>query len=236
MDSSLKKSYDEIYSSDALGNVKLEIKHWPINRYEGLIYFAERGYRVLDVGCGNGIVLFNLKDRYKELYGIELSNVRFNTCKKSLEGLNAILVNGDVEQGLPFEDDFFDTIVSSDVIEHLVNPIVAMREIFRVLKPGGLFICNTPNVARIKLRLKFLLGKFPSTSRGNEGIDLHSPNDLIDGGHLHYFTYSMLESLASMIGFVSPTRVGVGRLGKLHNFFPSLLSSTAQILMKKPVL
>ncbi len=66
----------------------------------------------------------------------------------------------DLNQGLPFEDGRFDCVVLQEVIEHLQNPVLVMKEIHRVLKPGGVFILSTPNMLNLSSRFRFLLSGF----------------------------------------------------------------------------
>lgn len=226
----IETSYSKTYKQEALGRKKINLINWPKTRYEASIFFAESGKRVLDVGCGNGLVLYNLKDSFEELYGIELSEERAMTAQKTLEGLKAKVMIANIEQGLDYEDEYFDTIICSDVIEHLVDVFTGFKEITRVLKKGGKLIINTPNIAELRRRFVLLFGRFPATSATNEGFNLRSPDELFDGGHLHYFTYSMLEKLCQRESYSEVKKYGFGRLGKLHNFLPSLLSPSCQIV------
>jgi len=66
--------YSEIYRSiHRLGHKKLFLRGWPSNRFEALLVSAHTGQSVLVIGCGNGFVLWNLREQYRKLYGIELS-------------------------------------------------------------------------------------------------------------------------------------------------------------------
>ena len=60
---------------------------------------------------------------------------------------------------MPFEDHHFDTVVFSEVMEHLRFPQKALHEIFRVLKKNGQLIGSVPNAFRLRNRIKFLIGK-----------------------------------------------------------------------------
>jgi hypothetical protein len=82
-----------------------------------------------------------------------------------------------------------------DVIEHLIDPLGAMKKISRILNKSGFIYLNTPNVAKYTSRLKLLFGRFPSTSSKNEGLirEDNTPIDLYDEAHLHYFTYRSLS-------------------------------------------
>jgi hypothetical protein len=58
---------------------------------------------------------------------------------------------------------------------------------------------------------------------------------MFDGGHLHYFTYRSLTLILEKAGFVIEARVGYGKLGKIHNIYPPLLSGGVQLIARKPV-
>lgn len=92
--------------------------------------------KVLDGGCGLGILL----DRLGVSYGIDGFGV--DVSKKSLEkakkkGVTDLKLSRADVRALPLADDTFDYIVSSDVLEHVMDPAIAVYEFVRVLKPGG---------------------------------------------------------------------------------------------------
>jgi 2-polyprenyl-3-methyl-5-hydroxy-6-metoxy-1,4-benzoquinol methylase len=66
-------------------------------------------------------------------------------------------IQGDLNNALPSPDGSFDVIVSSEVIEHLENPRAMYRDLFRLLKPGGLLIVTTPNQESIRSLAALLL-------------------------------------------------------------------------------
>ncbi len=150
-----------------------------------------------------------------------------------MEGLTAQIVQNNIEHGTQFQTDFFDTVICADVIEHIVNIWMALSEIHRILKPGGRLILTTPNIAVIRRRIQLCFGEFPSTSAENEGLLLRTPNELLDGGHLHYFTFSMLRKILYRSSFVRIEQYGFGRLGQLHNLYPTLLSSSCVCIAYK---
>jgi SAM-dependent methyltransferase len=164
------------------------------------------------------------------LYGVELSSLRaekINLIAKDND-LNLQVINGNIETGLDFSDGFFDTILWADVIEHVVDIWAAMTEITRLLTVRGRLITCTPNIAEWRRRLILLSGRFPSTSGTNEGLDVR-PNELFDGGHLHYFTFSSLTKLYKRYGIEPVDYLGFGKLGVVHNLYPPLLSSAVCI-------
>lgn len=107
-----------------------------------LLKLISRGaMRVLDVGCWRGHY-FKCFPQDAEIHGIDL-------CKEALEIArenypDAVLQHCNVANGLPYPDNHFDVVYFGEILEHLEDPAALCREVFRVLKPGGHAIANTP--------------------------------------------------------------------------------------------
>jgi SAM-dependent methyltransferase len=226
----LEKAYSDVYRGESLGNQELRtrIDH-AVDRYEFLVWKVTKGDRVLDVGCGNGFVLYNLRYKFKELCGIELSEGRAEITKRTLEGLNHDIRIGAFEIGTEWPDDYFDCIITADTIEHVIDVRGFLKECFRILKPEGSIIIATPNVAKLRNRIRLLIGRFPSTAAPNEGIDTRNNEQLLDGGHVHYFTFRMLKLLLEESGFIGFRKFGIGRFKIIHAIWPTLLSGSVAI-------
>lgn len=99
------------------------------------------------------------------------------------------------DKKLPFEDNRFNLIYHCDVLEHVNKPYLFIAEQFRVLKPDGYIIFNTPNLLRPANIAKILLGrlKFPVTINNNAEIGPYI--------HVQEFTSWNLENLLNEIGF-----------------------------------
>ncbi len=67
---------------------------------------------------------------------------------------------GDLNGRIPYDDNQFDYVCFLEAIEHTENPYNALREVARVLKPGGTLVMSTPNYLNIERRLKFLVTGF----------------------------------------------------------------------------
>lgn len=105
------------------------------NKYQPAIRQYARGL-LLDLGCGK----VPLYETYREY-------VTENICAdwpSSTHGNEHLDIFVDLSSPLPFADGSFDTILSSDVIEHLPDPRLAFLEMSRLLKPGGILLLNTP--------------------------------------------------------------------------------------------
>ncbi len=99
-----------------------------------------QGQRVLEVSFGTGYLLMQYADRF-ETYGVDINARMVAVAKRNLEnsGMRADLKQGNVEQ-LPYEDEYFDAVISTMALSGYPNGASSMSEIRRVLKPGGRFI------------------------------------------------------------------------------------------------
>lgn len=115
--------------------------------------------KVLDLGCGSGRHRIYLAERSFEVYGIDLAETGIKIAKEWLEekDLQANLKIGSVYKKLPFEDNFFDAVISVRVIHHArVEDIrKVIKEIQRVMKPRGLIFMTVRKRIPKKRRLKF---------------------------------------------------------------------------------
>lgn len=114
------------------------------------------GKRILEVGCRSG----NLTQYYhskNDVIGVDVDRNALLEFEKRL-GLKSKWVDVDSEQ-LPFDDNYFDTVVFSEVMEHLRFPHRVLCEISRVLTIKGKLVGSVPNAFRLRNRWKFLLGK-----------------------------------------------------------------------------
>lgn len=230
---SLSKQYNTFYQTtlekENLSDVTLF--GWPRNRTEAVVYVKGDGNTILDVGCGNGHLLYQFRNRFENLIGLEYSAMRLKQATLNLDGYNFRPVIGTAEKLETIESDSVDRIISADTIEHIPDIYAAIAEFYRVMKPGGVLVVNTPNIAFLKKRLLLLLGRFPATSQSNEGL---GNNVLFDGGHLHYFTFRSLRILLERVGFRVVKPIGYGKLGAFQNVWPSLLSGGVQWVAVKP--
>ena len=108
-------------------------------------------HTALDLGCGTGemmrLILQQNKD--KSLYGIDLSEKMLEVAKEKL-GNHVDLILSDSEQ-LPFSDSFFDVVYCNDSFHHYPAPDKVLSEVYRVLKPNGIFVmcdCWQPTIGR----------------------------------------------------------------------------------------
>ena len=105
------------------------------------------GGTVLDLGCGSGESTATLFEQgAANVVGLDVALTDLILAKKLLQeqGVNPLLVAGCAE-ALPFADDYFDFVFSSDVIEHVSSQPEYLKQARRALKPGGTLLLNSPN-------------------------------------------------------------------------------------------
>ena len=99
------------------------------------------GKELLDAGCGTGWFSKISCQRGANVTSMDLGE---NLLSKVALKCESHRVVGSILD-IPFEDNIFDIIISSEVIEHVPEPVKALHELFRVLKPGGKLVLTTPN-------------------------------------------------------------------------------------------
>lgn len=119
-------------------------------------YFKEG--KILDVGASPFHITFCLKQLGFEVTGVDINPDPF---KSFINKYNLVIKKTNIEtEELPFKTNAFDFIIFNEVFEHLrINPIFTLKEINRVLKPGGVLLLTTPNLYAIHKIFMFNLGK-----------------------------------------------------------------------------
>lgn len=105
-------------------------------------HLPQRG-ELLDIGPNTGTCLLAARERGWRGCGIEINADAAAYCRQS-RGLNVIAGTLDTH---PFPRDCFDVVLMGDVIEHLSDPRATMRQVQRILRPGGLVVISTPDIA-----------------------------------------------------------------------------------------
>lgn len=160
------------------------------------------GGRALDVGCRDGHQTRWLTNRG---YRVTSIDVESNFPEAQVVDANATL---------PFPDDHFDLIWSSEVIEHLDNPAFSLRELRRVTAPGGEIIMTTPNSYMWLFRALAAVGLTPQRIQRKDHLhffDLADVQDLAPEAELYgYFPWLLIKRTLfspKVIGALSPTFV-----------------------------
>lgn len=149
--------------------------------------YVKPGSTLLDIGCGKGDVLFSLGDVIRQGTGIDQ--------RAADETRGAIrLQNGKIDMTLPFADGSFDVVTMLAVLKHLEHPEAILREVHRVLTPGGHVLITVPTIYA-KPVLEFLGFRLGVISR--EGV----------ADHKRYYTKETLGLILDARDFRSSTLV-----------------------------
>ena len=141
--------------------------------------------RVLDIGCADGGFL-GLFPAGCEKYGVDIAENRHRPDE-------AKVMRADVTAGpLPFEASFFDLVYAGEIIEHVLDTVGFLREVYRVLRPGGIAVITTPNLCSLKNLYCWLAGKQLAWVDYKAG----------QHGHVRYFSPAALADLLVESGFV----------------------------------
>lgn len=106
-----------------------------------------QGKQVLDYGCGSGYGTYMLASHCSDIVGVDIAPeaIDYASNQYNASNLKYKRINNDNGTLLPFPDASFDTVLSFQVVEHIPDTHLYLMEIKRVLKPGGTFICSTPD-------------------------------------------------------------------------------------------
>jgi len=164
------------------------IRFIEIKRVKAILKLMDEHYgkdRVLEVGCGAGNILEKVPSA--NLFGTDISAIVLFKAKERLRE-NAFLLQSDA-QSLPYKGQTFKQVICSEVLEHLLDPSVALSEITRLLKAEGVAVVSVPNesvINRIK-RILIWLGIFKWIFQ-RKGSYSEMPENMQDEWHLHLFT------------------------------------------------
>ena len=159
----------------------------------------KKNTRVLDVGCGDGILMEYLKyNKEIDIRGIEISKDNVQKCLS--KGLTVI--EGDAEEDLlQFPDSSFDFVILSQTLQAFLNPEIVINELLRVGKKA---IVTIPNFGFWKVRLHLLI-------KGTMPITKNLPDEWHNTPNLHMCT------IKDFYNFCENRRIKLDKSSALHN-------------------
>lgn len=185
-----------------LEKIKIDLIVNSRDRYkEAILSLLEKNEdaRVLDLGCGDPKRLVNrVRERVNcnPIYGIDLTDEHAD--------INTLIVKEDLNNFFPFTDEMFDAVIASQIIEHLWNTDGFLKEIKRVLKPGGYAIISTPNLASWHNLVYLCFGKQPDVATVSDELYPWKEKP----GHRRVFTATELIKLLRFHGFTIEKVIG----------------------------
>jgi SAM-dependent methyltransferase len=201
------------------------------------------GGALVDLGCADGVrtLDFAARARARSVHGVEVTSEHADAART--RGVN--VVEADLNEQLPFEDALFDVVISNQVIEHLSDTDRFVSEIRRILRPGGLAITSTENLASWHNISALLMGwqPFSLTNVSTRALGIGNPVALHRGEepglrsweHLRVFAHRGLRELFEAHEFIVSNVLGagyhplgarVGRLDPRHSAFLTVIATT----------
>ncbi|MEO6231575.1 MAG: methyltransferase domain-containing protein [Ferruginibacter sp.] len=150
---------------------------------------TDKNQKVLEVGMGGGDTLIQIKKQNLalEVSGIDLVELPGTNQKNPL--IDKIYFFDLEKENLPFAENYFDTIIAGDVLEHLVNPWEVLQKLTTVLKVGGCLLISLPNIRDIYALYSILFkGSFAYTSHG-----------IFDKTHMRFFCKKDMINLVKSV-------------------------------------
>ena len=236
-----KKFHEKIYEADAvqihqgrfnlidtlLNSIYDTFIRFELHREDAVARLIPGGEKLLDMGCGGGSFIFKVKDKFKEIHGIDIASNRIHDATRLKEEKhpkdNISFRVVDIDTGLPYADGYFDAVTCIATFQLIYDPYFVIDELRRVLKNGGVLMIEVPNMAWLPRRISLLFGNLSRTS-GAGGWD---------GGTLHYFTVSSFKAFLQEQGFKVTCVSGAGIFSSLRNWWVSLLSGDIIIKAEK---
>lgn len=164
-----------------------DIKLYVVPRILKHVRIGEKA-KVLDLGCGKGLLLKELESYKYEVYGVDVSEEYIQVARKIVPKAKLFIHN--IDKGLPmFDNDYFDLVTLLHVIEHVESPYRVLKEVYRVLKPNRYLVLVTPNLNSIvRLALKIFNME-------------HYWYGFKDPSHIYLFTPRAIKHLVTRVGF-----------------------------------
>ena len=151
-----------------------------------LLQYKSKNAKVLDYGCGIGFNIYYYAKVFPNVIGIDNDKRSVEIAKRQLKKLECnkrvLHYNG---KKLPFKKNTFDIVCASDVWEHVETPRLMLKEIYRVLKPGGIIFIHNPNkLWPLETHYKLPLLSYLPTRVANWYVKITGKADRYDDIHL----------------------------------------------------
>jgi ubiquinone/menaquinone biosynthesis C-methylase UbiE len=184
---------------------------------------------ILDIGCGNGEFTLKVATRIGAETTVGIERVLPFAKMASSKAINVVL--GDASHTLPFKEEMFDVVVANQVIEHVNNTDIFVKEIRRILKNNCYCVIATPNLAGLQNIISLMMGYQPPTAHVSDdlfasGNPLNPDRNIVVThiAHRRIFTARALKELVEFHGLKCKAIRGFG-LHPLPPFLSRLVNS-----------
>jgi methionine biosynthesis protein MetW len=186
-------------------------------RHRRIVNFIEQDSSVIDLACGEGTLLNNIKKKLSgtTVSGVDVSDTAIEYCAK--RGLS--VSKGNIDDPQFILEGNYDHIVISEALEHIVNP----EDLLRKLKSNynKSIIVTIPNTGYFMHRLSLLLGTFPVQW-------IHHPAE-----HLRFWTLSDFKNTLKILGYSRFQIHSIKGVGFLQRLWPSMFSAQTLFILEK---
>lgn len=206
--------------------------------HEEIVSCSQRGGRCLDCGASDG-TKFDLIRQNIDFTSDKYTGIEWNSrLVQHAQSRGLDIIEGDLNEPLPFESRSFELVFGLSVLEHLLNPCRYIKESHRVLKNEGRLVILTPNISTFFTAALILLGKMPSSGPhpdsdqlikkeelfkvSSEKLQPDTESDTPSHRHLVVFSFRVLHSYLELAGFRNVKGYGFG-LYPFPNFMQPLL-------------
>lgn len=172
---------------------------------------SDKDLTILEIGAGSGATLLELKNRgnAKTIIGYDIVDVN-----KEKEKFDSFVIGNIEHDNIPFDLQFFDSIILADVLEHLVEPQNTIQKLIPHLKKGGHFYISLPNVRNFKVFYKiFIKGSFEYSDEGifdKTHIRFFCKRDMLN--LIHLFTELKVQKIESNLKHISSIKSTLNKL------------------------
>ncbi len=199
---------------------------------------ASSGARVLEYGAVPLLMTAALAERGFDVSALDVGPERF---ARAIEALGLDVRRCDVEtEPVPFDTGAFDVVLFNEIFEHLrINPLFTLREVLRVLRPGGQLLLSTPNLRSLRGLKNLLLDGEAYAASADVYRQYEKLETLGHMGHVREYTTKEVTQLLTRIGFEVESVVyrgghGRGPTGVVERLAPSWRPFFA-VCARKPV-
>ena len=163
---------------------------------------------ILDLGCGDGSNARILVNKGYIVDGITISDLERDVAIQIMRNVHVY----NLENGLPkLEENMYDVVICSHVLEHICYPQQLLQDIYKVLKSDGILIVALPNLMHYKSRYQLFCGNFN-----------YQPAGIWDFTHFRWYTFATAIKLLQQSKFVLHKKTVTGTL-PLNSFFKIIL-------------